>query len=147
MNKLLKYLGFWPPFLASGIKVKLTGTNEDEFEVSMPLRFYNKNYVGSHYGGSLYSMCDPFYMLILMEKLGKNFLVWDKAANIKFKKPGRGLVKAHFQIPDSEVEEIKKIVSLEGKTEPIFEIEVKDEKGETVAIVEKTLWVKRKDAD
>lgn len=146
MNKLLKFMGLWPPFLASGIKVKISGALKNEFEVSMPLRFYNKNYVGSHYGGSLYSMCDPFYMLILMDKLGGKYLVWDKAANIKFKKPGKGIVKAHFQIPDSKVEEIKKIVESDGKFEPVFEVEVKDEHGDTVALVEKTLWVKKKDA-
>jgi hypothetical protein len=139
-------MGLWPPFFASGIKVKLSGPNENEFEVSMPLRFYNKNYVGSHYGGSLYSMCDPFYMLILMDKLGGEYLVWDKAANIIFKKPGKGLVKAHFQIADSKVEEIIKTVASEGKFEPVFEVEVKDQHGDTVALVEKTLWVKKKDA-
>lgn len=110
----------------------------------MPLRFYNKNYVGTHYGGSLYSMCDPFYMLILMEKLGRNYLVWDKAANIRFKKPGKGKVTAHFVISTEEVSMIRQKVETEGKYEPSFTIEVKDEDNDIVAIVEKKLWVKKK---
>lgn len=139
-------MSLWPPFFAAGIKVKMTGKMKDEFQVSMPLRFYNRNYVGSHYGGSLYSMCDPFYMLILMNKLGRNYLVWDKAANIRFKKPGRGVVTAHFQIPEERVKEIIERVEAEGKFEPLFNIQVKDEKGDVVAEVEKTLWVKKKES-
>lgn len=137
-------MSFWPPFLASGIKVKVIGKKKDEFLVSLNLRFYNKNYVGTHYGGSLYSMCDPFYMLILMNKIGKNYLVWDKSAEIKFKKPGKGKVSAHFHISDDLVKEIRQKVTDEGKFEPEFTIEVKDESGDTVAIVNKTLWVKEK---
>ncbi len=137
-------MSFWPPFFASGIKVKIVGDNQDEFLVSMPLRFYNKNYVGTHYGGSLYSMCDPFYMLILMEKLGREYLVWDKAASIQFKKPGKGKVTAHFKISDFEVTKIRQKVETEGKWEPSFTIEVKDQEDEIVALVDKKLWVKKK---
>ncbi len=144
MNKFLKLMSYWPPFFASGIKVKIVGDNKDQFLVSMPLRIYNKNYVGTHYGGSLYSMCDPFYMLILMEKLGREYLVWDKAAHIQFKKPGKGKVSAHFIISDEEVQSIRQEVESKGKWEPLFTIEVKDESNEVVAFVEKKLWVKKK---
>lgn len=137
-------MSYWPPFFASGIKVKIVGDNKDQFLVSMPLRIYNKNYVGTHYGGSLYSMCDPFYMLILMEKLGREYLVWDKAAHIQFKKPGKGKVSAHFIISDEEVQSIRQEVESKGKWEPLFTIEVKDESNEVVAFVEKKLWVKKK---
>lgn len=145
MNKILRLLSFWPPYLGAGIKVKIVGDEKDEFLVTMPLKIYNKNYVGTHYGGSLYSMCDPFYMLILMNRIGRDYLVWDKAANIRFKKPGKGKVTAHFHISNDLVEEIKNKVEAEEKHEPIFNIEVMDEEGDVVAVVEKTLWVKRKD--
>jgi len=67
----------------------------------MPLRFYNRNYVGTHFGGSLYSMVDPFYMLMLMNILGPGYIVWDKAASIRFKKPGKGVMKASFHLAKS----------------------------------------------
>lgn len=138
-------MSLYPPYLGAGIKVKVVGDNEDEFLVSMPLRIYNQNYVGTHFGGNLYSMCDPFYMLILLNKIGRDHLVWDKAASIRFKKPGKGTVKAHFKISETEVQDILSKVESEGKFEPFFEVEVIDEEGDVVAIVEKTLWVKKKD--
>ena len=73
----------------------------------MKLRFWNRNYVGTHYGGSLYSMADPFYMLMLMENLGRDYIVWDKAASIRFRKPGKGRVKAEFRLTDAQLDDIR----------------------------------------
>ncbi|MCB1177708.1 MAG: DUF4442 domain-containing protein, partial [Leptospiraceae bacterium] len=76
------------------------------YEVEMPLILSNTNYVGAHFGGSLYAMCDPFFMFLLMNNLGKNYIVWDKSACIDFLKPGKGTVKAIFHIPQSEIDYI-----------------------------------------
>ena len=73
-------------------------------DVEMKLRFWNKNYVGTHFGGSLYAMTDPFFMLMLLDNLGPEYLVWDKAATICFKKPGRGKVRAEFRLSDEQVD-------------------------------------------
>jgi len=113
-------------------------------DVEMKLRFWNKNYVGTHFGGSLYAMTDPFFMLMLLDNLGPEYLVWDKAATIRFKKPGRGKVRAEFRLSDEQVDEIRRAVAANGKAEPTFVVQVKDEAGEVVAEVEKVLWVKRK---
>ena len=141
---VLTLLNFYPPFLGAGIKIKTPKKDFTEFDVSMPLRFYNKNYVGVQFGGSLYSMCDPFFMLIAMEKLGSEYLVWDKKASIQFIKPGRSRVHAHFSIDDSIIEEVKKCVEKEGKHTFDLKVKVLSESDELVSVVHKTLWVSKK---
>jgi len=138
---LLRMINVWPPFLGAGIRVKRFGPNA--IDVEMKLRRWNRNYVGTHFGGSLYSMTDPFFMLMLMESLGPEYLVWDKAATIRFRKPGRGTVRAEFRLSEEQVEEVRRAAA-SGKTEPTFVVQVKDEAGDVVADVEKVLWVRRK---
>jgi acyl-coenzyme A thioesterase PaaI-like protein len=112
----------------------------------MRLRRWNRNYVGTHFGGSLYSMCDPFFMLILMENLGRGYVVWDKAATIRFRRPGKGTVRAVFHIPAERIAEIRAAADRDGKVEPTFHVDVVNEQGEVVADVEKLVYVRRKDA-
>jgi hypothetical protein len=112
----------------------------------MDLRVWNRNYVGTHYGGSLYSMTDPFYMLMLMENLGADYIVWDKAATIRFRKPGKGKVRAEFRLSDEQLNEIRSKLTTQEKYEPTFTVEVKDKSGEVVAEVQKVLHIRRKDA-
>ncbi len=112
----------------------------------MKLRWWNRNYVGTHFGGSLYTMCDPFFMLILLEQLGRDFVVWDKAASISFRRPGRGRVRARFHIPARRVEEIREQALREGLVHPTFRAEVLDDQDEVVAEVEKQLHVRWKGA-
>lgn len=137
-------MSFYPPYLGAGVKVSVVDEAELVLKVSMPLKMTNKNYVGVHFGGSLYSMVDPFYMLILMNKLGRDYLVWDKKASIHFKKPGKGTVSALFVITSEQVKEIKEAVDKHGKWEPEFTVDVKNEDDQVVASVHKTLWVKKK---
>lgn len=143
-RKLLKGLNFWPPYLGAGIRVTEIAPDYRRVCVEMRLRFWNKNYVGTHYGGSLYSMCDPFFMLILIENLGRDYIVWDKAASIRFKKPGKGRVRAEFSISNETIDEIKKTLQNGGKMERNFLAQVIDEQGDCVAEVDKLLYIRRK---
>ncbi|HKR93755.1 MAG TPA: DUF4442 domain-containing protein [Candidatus Angelobacter sp.] len=111
----------------------------------MPLRFYNRNYVGTHFGGSLYSMVDPFYMLMLMNILGPGYIVWDKAASIRFKKPGKGVMKASFHLSEEQIAEIRAAADTQPKVEPQFLVVVKDAEGNAVAEIDKLLYVRKKD--
>jgi acyl-coenzyme A thioesterase PaaI-like protein len=113
-------------------------------QVEMKLTALNRNIVGVHFGGSLYAMCDPWFMLILMRALGRDYIVWDKAASIRFVSPGRGTVKAHFHIPQQRVDEIRAAADRGEKLEPTFSVDVLDEQGQVVAQVEKLLYVRRK---
>jgi acyl-coenzyme A thioesterase PaaI-like protein len=140
---LLRVLSLYPPFIGAGIRVRVLPGDPAGFESRMGLHFYNGNYFGTHFGGSLYMMCDPFFVLILARELGHGYAVWDKAATIRFRRPGRGTVRARFEIPRAQVEEIRAGADAGERLEPVFVAEVRDEAGELVAEVEKVLSVRR----
>ena len=151
MPRLLKrnmrrLLNLWPPLLGAGIRVKRLQSDWKEIDVEMNLHFWNANFVGTHYGGSLYSMTDPFYMLMLIENLCRDYIVWDKSANIRFRKPGKGRVVARFRLSDEQIEGIRRDLQTQPKIEPTFLVEVKDESGEVIAEVQKVLHVRKKDS-
>ena len=124
----IRLLSLYPPYLGAGVRVR-AAADLRTYEVRMKLRWLNRNYVGTHFGGSLYTMCDPFLMLILMEALGRDYVVWDKAATIRFRRPGKGTVRAHFHIPPEKIEEIRAAADRDGKVEPVFTVEVRDDEG------------------
>lgn len=143
-SRFFRLLSWYPPYLGAGIQITRVNDSITEIDVEMKLRFWNRNYVGTQFGGSLFSMTDPFFMLILLENLGKDYIVWDKSAQIKYKKPGKGTVRASFRISPEQIEEIRVSTDREGKIQPRFEVQVVDEEGEVVAEVEKVLSVRRK---
>lgn len=146
MRKLKRWLrlaiNMWPPFLGAGIRVKSMDPTLRAIDVEMKLRFWNRNYVGTHFGGSLYSMADPFFMVMLIENLGPDYVVWDKAATIRFKKPGRGKVSAAFRLSDEQLDQIRRDAALQRKLEPTFTVEVTDESGEVIAEVDKVIYIR-----
>ena len=115
-----------------------------ELKVSMGLHWYNRNYVGTHFGGSLYSMVDPFYMLMVMNVLGRDYVVWDKHADIDFIRPGKGRVHAHFRLTDDDLREIREATKGGDKYLPRWQVENVDNDCECVARVNKTLYIRRK---
>jgi acyl-coenzyme A thioesterase PaaI-like protein len=137
-------LNIYPPYWGSGIVIKKVAPDFAEIIVQMKMRFYNRNYVNTHFGGSLYSMTDPFYMLMLIQILGKDFIVWDKAAKIDFIRPGRGTVTATFSIDQDIVSRIEKNTAEGQKYILDLPVDVKDEQNETVARVVKTIYVRKK---
>jgi acyl-coenzyme A thioesterase PaaI-like protein len=143
-RKLGRRINFYPPYLGAAVRITHIAEDFRRVEVEMPLRFYNRNYVGTHFGGSLYSMVDPFYMLMLINILGPGYIVWDKAANIRFKKPGKGVMKATFELTDEKIAEIRAAADTQSKVEPLFLVLVKDEEGDVVAEIDKLLYIKKK---
>lgn len=149
MTKALKrhmrwVLNLYPPFLGAGIRIRRLQSDWKAIDVEMNLRFWNSNYVGTHFGGSLYSMTDPFYMLMLIENLGRDYIVWDKSATIRFRKPGKGKMRTEFRLADAQIDEIRDRLESQEKIEPVFLVEVRDESGDLVAQVEKVLHVRKK---
>jgi hypothetical protein len=138
------FLNIYPPLLGAGIRVRRIQPDWKAIDVEMRLRFWNANYVGTQYGGSLYSMADPFYMLMLIHNLGPAYTVWDKSASIRFRKPGRGTVRCAFRLSDAELEKIRQALETQEKIEPNYLVEVRDESGEVVAVVEKILHIRKK---
>jgi hypothetical protein len=139
---LLRLMSVYPPLAGAGVRVRRIATDPLAFETSMKLRWWNRNYVGTHYGGSLYTMTDPFFMIILIHELGRGFTVWDKSATIRFRRPGRGTVRARFEIAPARLGEIREEARREGRAEPVFTTAVVDADGETVAEIEKTVSVR-----
>jgi Domain of unknown function (DUF4442) len=141
---LLRLLKIYPPFLGAGIHIKRMSEDLREIDVEMKLHWWNANYVGTHYGGSLYSMADPFYMLMLLENLGSGYTVWDKAASIRFRKPGQGTVSAQFRVTQSQIDALRAQLETHEKIDPTFLVQIRDAQGEVVAEVEKLLHIRRK---
>ncbi len=141
-----KLINFYPPMIGAGIRVTNIAPDFTWCDVEMKLRWWNKNVVGTQFGGSLYMMCDPFFMAILMTNLGNDYIVWDKAASIQFLRPGRSHVRAHFVIASEEIARVKALADGGGKVEPEYDVDIVDTDGTVVARVHKVLYVRRKDA-
>jgi hypothetical protein len=141
---LRRWINFWPPFLGAGIRIRHIAPDMKAVDVEMKLRWWNANYVGTQFGGSLFAMIDPFYMLMLMANLGRDYIVWDKAASIRYRKPGKGRVRAEFRLSESQIEDIREKLKTLPKYEPVFSVEIRDEADVVVAEVEKLLHVRKK---
>lgn len=143
--RLLRWgMNLWPPFRGAGIRVRHIADDWSEARVELGAGRIRRNFVGTHYGGSLFSMTDPFYALMLIHRLGDRYLVWDQAASIEFVSPGRGTVTAVFSLSEERIREIAGQAAGGQKVLPQFDVEVKDEAGELVARVKKTLYVRLK---
>lgn len=137
-------MNLWPPFLFTGIRVRHISDSFREVEVSLALRWYNRNYFGTHFGGSLFAMTDPFYALILAHNLGRDYIVWDKSSSIDFVSPGRGVVRALFRVDDEQLQAIRDATACGEKALPAFVVDVIDENGAVVAALTKTVYVRKK---
>ncbi|GAA5080003.1 DUF4442 domain-containing protein [Lysobacter panacisoli] len=143
---LRRGLNLWPPFLFSGIHVATITDDYRHAHVELRMRPWNRNYVGTHFGGSLFAMTDPFWMLLTMKSLGGEYWVWDKAGEIEFVKPGRGTVHADFRLGEDVLDELRAATAGGEKALRWFDTDVIDASGEVVARVRKQLYVRRKPA-
>ena len=145
-SRLRRFMNFWPPFLFSGIHVTRFSDDFRHVRVELRQRWYNRNYVGTHFGGSLFAMTDPFWMILAMRRLGPDYLVWDRAGEITFDKPGRGTVVAEFDLDDATVDELRTAAAGGDKVLRWFETAIHDAEGEVVARVRKQVYVRLKPA-
>ena len=137
-------LNAYPPYVGARIEVTHLADDAHEIQVRMPLEENNTNLVGTHFGGSLYAMVDPHLMILLIRRLGPDYVVWDQSATIDFLCPGRGTVHATVRVTDSEVNEIRAATANGEKHLPVWTLEIMDENDEVVATVLKTLYVRRR---
>lgn len=144
-KKVLRNLyNFWPVYRRTGGRIIYLDDSWQKIRVKIPLNLFTKNYVGTIYGGSIYGAVDPIYMVGLIKLLGPDYVVWDKGATIRFKKPGRSTLYADFVIDDEEINDIKKQLEEKPSIDRTYTIEVKDAEGEVHAVVEKILYVANK---
>ena len=143
-GKLIKRVNLYPPYLGMGIRVRSFREDFTRFEVELRARWYNRNLFGTHFGGCLYSMCDPFYVFIVTMNLGRGYVVWDKSAAIEFLKPAKGTILGVFEVDKDRLEEIRREVDELGKNTYHFETDLVDEAGQAVARVSKEIYVRSK---
>lgn len=143
--RILRHVFNWyRPYRGAGIKVTHLADDFSSATVQMKLTWFNRNYVGVHFGGSLYAMIDPFYMLLIMNQLGRDYIVWDKAAEIEFIRPGEGTVSAHFKVDQTLLDDIRNRTAQGEKYLPTYEVDIMDAKGQVVAKAFKTIYIRRK---
>ncbi|MFI6443711.1 DUF4442 domain-containing protein [Kitasatospora sp. NPDC050543] len=137
-------INLWPPFLFAGIRVMAVSEDFRFAKVRLRLGRLNRNYVGTHFGGSIFAMTDPFWMLLIMQNLGRDYVVWDAAAEITFVSPGRGDIFAEFALSDDRLAEIRELTQ-EGKKALVwFDTEVLASDGGVVARVRKQVYIREK---
>ncbi|CAG67270.1 MULTISPECIES: DUF4442 domain-containing protein [Acinetobacter] len=134
----------YSPYRGAGIEIDQIDLANYYIRVKMPLTRKNQNIVGTHFGGSLYSMVDPFYMLILMHHLGSKYIVWDKAATINFLAPGRSTVYADIRLDANEINHVKELAENYAPVIRNYVVNIFDESGLRIAEVHKTLYIRRK---
>ncbi len=137
-------MNVWPPYLASGIRVRHLADDFRSATVALRLGLLNRNYVNVHFGGSLFAMTDPFYMLMYIKNLGSGYVVWDKSASIDFIRPGRGTVTAEFRLEESDLTRARERADREKFILLVHPVEVRDAEQQLVARVERTIYVRQK---
>ncbi len=138
-------IGFalYPPLIGARIRLEQLSNDFRYARVGMRQGFTNSNPWGSHYGGSLFSMTDSILAIMVKQNLGPEYVVWDKAATIDFRKPGRGPVHCEFQLEESLIEQIRQATRSGDKYEPVVNVQVLNSKAEVVAAVSKTLYIRK----
>ena len=134
----------FPAYRGTGGRVTYISSDRREVRVKLPLNWRTRNYVGTIYGGSLYGAVDPHYMVMLIRILGPEYVVWDKAASIRFLKPGRSTLYARLVIDDEELRTIKQALEHQKSIDRHYTIKLTDAAGVVHATVEKTIYIRRK---
>lgn len=140
------YFNFFPAYRGTGARVTYIAGDWREIRVKLPLSLRTRNYVGSIYGGSLYGSVDPIYMIMLMKLLGPDFVVWDKAATIRFRKPGKTTLYARCALDDAELQRIRTELVAQPSLDCVYHIDLVDAAGVVHAEIDKTIYVRRRSA-
>ncbi len=136
----------FPAYRGTGARITYISSDVREVHVKLPLNWRTRNYVGTIFGGSIYGAVDPIYMIMLIKGLGSEYLVWDKAASIRFKKPGRETLYARFTLADEELRAIETEFELRGarSIDRLYTVDLTDSQGAVHATVEKTIYIRRR---
>jgi acyl-coenzyme A thioesterase PaaI-like protein len=133
---------WFPAYRGTGARIEFIASDWKEVRVRLPLNWRTRNYVGTIFGGSLYGVVDPIYMIMLIKILGPDYVVWDKAATIRFKQPGRSTLRTHFVLTDAEIDAIRADVQRDGRTERTYLVELRDGDGNVCMSCEKLISIK-----
>ncbi len=144
-SRVLRWkFNLFPAYRGTGARVTYISADFREARVKLPLTFRSRNAVGTIYGGSMYGAVDPMYMIMLMQLLGRDYVVWDKAATIRFRKPGRNTLFATFQLDDDELNAIRDATASGTPIDRTYNVDLVDAEGVVHASVQKVIYIKRK---
>jgi acyl-coenzyme A thioesterase PaaI-like protein len=144
-TRLMRWgFNWFPAYLGTGARIEYLAADLREARIRLPLNWRTRNYVGTIFGGSLYAALDPVYMILLIKLLGPDYVVWDKSATIRFRRPGRTTLRATFRLDDAELDAIREAVARDGRVERTYTVELRDADGNVVASCDKVLSVRRK---
>jgi acyl-coenzyme A thioesterase PaaI-like protein len=134
---------FFACYRGTGARLRHIAADWSEVRLDLPLSWRTRNYVGTIFGGSIYAAVDPIYMLMLIRRLGPDFVVWDKAATIQFKKPGRETLHARFVVSNEELAAIRSALESQRSVDRTYLVELTDGSGTTCATVEKIIYIRK----
>lgn len=140
----MRLLNWYVPLLFAGVRVEQVDDDFRYARAALHARWFNRNYVGTHFGGTLYSMTDPFFMIMVMENLGSDYLVWDRRGEVEYLKPGRGKIVVELRVAEADLQTIRDATAVGEKYEHWFSCELKDPSGEVIARVRKQVYVRLK---
>ncbi len=135
----------FPAYWGTGARITYIAADWREIRVKLPLTWRTRNYVGTIFGGSMYGAVDPIYMIMLIKCLGDGYVVWDKAATVRFRRPGRTTLSAQFLITEEEVAQIKAELAERKSLNRVYRVELVDNAGKVHAEIEKTIYIARKE--
>lgn len=144
-TRLMRWgFNWFPAYRGTGARITYIARDWREIRLRLPLSLRTRNYVGTIFGGSMYGAVDPVYMIMLIQALGPGYVVWDKAASIRFRRPGRTTLFARFTLDDAELDAIREILRAQETTDRVYTVELVDAEDVVHATVEKTIHVRRK---
>ena len=138
-------MNLYPMYFGTGGKILFWSGDSTEVQVRIKRSIWTYNYVGTIFGGSMFSATDPFYMLMLHRIFSKNFVVWDRSAQIKFIKPSKVTLFARYSLSQDLLEAIKEEVSVKGESNYLFKIELLDRDSVLHALIERTVYIATKE--
>jgi len=142
--RMLRFMfNLWPTFSFAGVRVRAIAADFTAATVELRLGLLNRNYVGTAFGGTLYAMTDPFYMLMMMRQLGPGYIVWDRAGAVRYLAPGKGVITAKFELPADEVARVRTLLGDSGKLDQTYTVDLHDAANQLIAQVEKTLYIRK----
>lgn len=137
---LRRLYNLWPCYLGTGVRIKYVASDFREFRIEIPLNWRTRNYVGTIFGGSMYGAVDPVYMLMLIKNLGSGYEIWDKAATIRFRRPGRSTLQARFILDEQEIRRLNEL-SIDESIDRVYSVDLTDDEGTVCATIEKTIHI------
>lgn len=147
-TRLLRWRFNWfPAYRGTGGRITYIDREFREVRVELPLSWRTRNYVGTIFGGSMYGAVDPVYMIMLIKRLGRDYVVWDKSASIRFRSPGGSTLYATFTLDDGELDTIRSLLKSEASVERSYAVELVDADGKVHAEVEKVIHIRRRESD